>query len=98
MDRTVIEPAGSHVIIADQVQGTQIHGIDLPDNVRNQDMLFGLVVFKGPKCSDCTHVQDLVCFGPYAGKLIAIEGIEFRILEEEQIEAYLRRVHEDQGP
>jgi co-chaperonin GroES (HSP10) len=92
MERTVIEPAGSHVIVADRLETTQIDGVELPDNVRNHEMLFGLVVFKGPKVSEYTNIQDLVCFGPYAGKLIAVNGIEFRIMEEDQIEAYIRIV------
>ena len=92
--KTVPEPASDHVIVADQIRGTTINGIELPENIRNQAMVFGLVIFKGPKVSGVTQVQDLVGFGPYAGKLIAIDGVEFRTLKEEQIELYLRQVAE----
>ena len=91
MPKSVIEPANDRVIIADKLQGTTLDGIELPENVRQQDMVFGLVIFVGPDVSSRTKVQDLVVYGPYAGKMIAIDGVEFRVMTEKQIEAYVRQ-------
>ena len=37
-----VEPAGDHILVADIARETTIDGIVLPDNVREQEMLFGL--------------------------------------------------------
>ena len=90
MPKSVLEPAGDHVIVADQPRTVTIDGIELPDNVRQQDMVFGLVIFIGPEITR-TKVQDTICYGPYAGKMVALDGVQFRIMREEQIEAYVRK-------
>ena len=89
MSSNYIEPATNHVLVIDGSRETTIDGISLPDIVKQQDMLFGMVIFVGPKC-ESTKVQDKVCYGPYAGKHIQIEGGEFRLLVEDHIEAYIR--------
>ena len=91
MSKTVLEPASDHVIVADMPRETQIDGISMPDNVRQQEMIFGVVVFVGPEAKN-TKVEDQVCYGPYAGKGIVMDGLEFRLLRQGQIEAYLRKV------
>lgn len=91
MSKTILEPAGDHVIVADNRRETTIDGISMPDNMRQQEMVFGLVVNPGPEAVH-TKAEDLVCYGPYAGKTIVIEGVELRLLREGQIEGYLRRV------
>jgi co-chaperonin GroES (HSP10) len=92
MDKSVLEPAGDHVIILDVAHENTIDGIVLPDNEKQQEMQYGRVIFVGPACSQYTHVQDTVAFGPYAGKHILFEGVQFRIMKEGQIETYIRRV------
>jgi len=92
MSKTVLEPASDHVIVADMPRETQIDGISMPDNVRQQEMVFGVVIFVGPDAAEKTKPQDRVCYGPYAGKGIVMDGIEFRLLRQGQIEAYLRQV------
>ena len=89
MSKTVIEPASDFVLVIDNKQDTTISGITLPDNVKQQEMVFGTVIFVGPGMVN-TKVQDRVCYGPYAGKNVVLEGIEFRLMLEEQIEAYVR--------
>lgn len=89
MAKTIV-PAGDHVIIIENLgRETVIDGITMPENERQQEMAFGCVVFKGPKAFD-TQVQDLVMFGPYAGKNAVIDGVQYRIMREGQIEAYLK--------
>lgn len=86
----VIVPAGDHVIVLENFgHETVIDGITMPENERQQEMAFGCVVFKGPKAF-YTEVQDLVMFGPYAGKNAVIDGVQYRIMREGQIEAYLK--------
>lgn len=92
-DKQVLEPAGDHIIVADRPRGTTIDGIELPDNVRQQEMVFGYVIFVGPEVKH-TKPQDTVCYGPYAGKNVVLEGVEFRIMKEGQIEAYIRAKRE----
>ena len=89
MSKSYLEPAGDHIIVADTPRDKTIDGIELPDNIKNQEMLFGLVIFVGPEAGR-THPQDTVCFGPYAGKNIILDGVEFRIMRQGQIEAYVR--------
>lgn len=90
MSKTFLEPANDYVLVVDNPRETTLDGITLPDNVRQQEMVFGTVVFVGPKAT-ATKSEDRVCYGPYAGKTIVLEGIEFRLLKEGQIEAYVRK-------
>jgi chaperonin GroES len=91
MPKNILEPAAGHVLLVDSPRETMIEGITMPDNVKQQEMVFGTVVFVGPGMVN-TKVQDRVCYGPYAGKNVVLEGIEFRLMKEEQIEAYVRAV------
>ena len=47
-------------------------------------------MFVGPKVSTDTQPEDRICYGPYAGKNVVLDGIEFRLLREGQVEAYVR--------
>lgn len=95
MSKTYIEPASDFVLVIDNPQETTITGIALPDNVRQQEMVYGFVVEPGPLAT-LTKSKDRVMFGPYAGKTIVLEGVEFRLLRQGQIEAYLR-TRDDNG-
>lgn len=90
MSKTFLEPAGDHCLVVDMPQETVIEGITMPDNERQKEMVFGTVVFAGPLALK-THSEDRICYGPYAGKTVVLEGIEFRIIKEGQIEAYVRK-------
>ena len=89
MPKHILEPAGDHVLVVDNPREVSIGEIELPGNTRQQDMCYGTVVFVGPLV-DVAKDKDTVCYGPYAGKTVVIEGIEFRLLREGQIEAYVR--------
>lgn len=90
MSKSVLEPATDHLFVIDGLRETTIDGISLPDNIRQQEMICGTVVFVGPQAT-CTKVQDLVLYGPYAGKTVVFNGIEFRLICEGQIESYIRK-------
>jgi co-chaperonin GroES (HSP10) len=94
MSKQILEPANDRVLVADVHQETTLDGIALPDNVRQQEMVIGTVIFVGPKVSSATKPKDIVYYGPYAGKTVAFGGMEFRLLLEGQIEGYLRESHE----
>lgn len=94
MPKQRLEPANDRVLVVDTPRETTIEDISLPDNVRQQEMVFGTVVFVGPKVSDATRPKDRVCYGPYAGKTVVIDGMELRLLIEGQIEAYIRESHD----
>lgn len=85
-----IVPANDLVLILDIDGGTKLGDIDMPDNVRQKDMLSGRVIAVGLKVSDETKKDDLVLYGPYAGKMTSLEGVQFRLVREGQIEAYVR--------
>jgi co-chaperonin GroES (HSP10) len=87
-----IEPLLDYLLVADKERSTEIGGIALPDNIKQQEMCFGYVIAKGP----CAMIQEetVVCYGPYAGKLIVLEGTEFRLIKEAQIEAKIVQVPE----
>lgn len=87
-----LEPAGDHLLIIDSKRETTIDGISLPDNVRQQEMVFGTVISVGPFVTPATKSEDRVCYGPYAGKTVVIDGFEFRLIREGQIEAYIRSI------
>ena len=93
MSKTFLEPAGDHLFVVDNPRETVIDGIELPDNVRQQEMMFGTVVFVGPLVSTYTKPEDCVMYGPYAGKTAVIDGMAFRLLREGQIESYLRKTN-----
>jgi len=85
MPKSRLEPMGDHLLVADTDQATTIDGITLPDNTRQKEMLYGYVVAIGPDCTK-VNVKDTVCYGPYAGKSVALSGVEFRLMREGQIE------------
>jgi co-chaperonin GroES (HSP10) len=90
-----LEPAGDHIIVLDSVASEKtLDGIILPDNEKQQEMVFGTVIFKGPLCSPWTHIEDTVAYGPYAGKFIIFQGVQFRLMKEGQIETYVRNIEE----
>lgn len=89
MSKSFLEPAGDRLLVVDSPCETTIDGISLPDNVKQQETVFGTVVFVGPQAMR-TKSQDRVCYGPYAGKTVVVGGISFRLILEGQIEAYVR--------
>lgn len=90
MSKNYLEPAEDHLLVVDSPRDVTIDGIILPDNMKQQEMVFGTVVFVGPLALK-TKPEDCVCYGPYAGKTVVLDGIEFRIIVEGQIEAYVRK-------
>lgn len=91
MPKSVLQPASDHVLVVDKDRTQTIDGITLPDNIRQQEMVFGVVVSAGPECK-YAKPEEIVCYGPYAGKTVAIEGIEFRLLREGQIEGRIIQI------
>lgn len=89
MSKTVLEPMGDFLLVIDIPQKNVIGEISLPDNQRQQEMMFGFVVTVGPDCVMLIKPQEKICYGPYAGKTILIEGVEFRLLRLGQIEGRL---------
>lgn len=90
MSKTYFDPATDHVLIVELTGDVIIDGITLPDNEKQQEMHYGSVVFAGPDAHR-TNPADHVAFGPYAGKHIIVDGMQFRLLREGQIEGYLRK-------
>lgn len=91
---SIIEPAGDHILVADIDRETTIDGIVLPENQREQEMVFGWVIEKGLAVSPLVHAQDRIAYGPYAGKNVIIDGVQFRIIREGQIEFFIRTKQE----
>lgn len=98
MSKRKLEPAGDMLLTVDTPQDNVMDGIALPDNMKQQEMVFGTVVFIGPVVAENnkTKLADFVAYGPYAGKKILLDGVEFRLLREGQIEAYVRTVPDPQ--
>ena len=94
MGDTYLQPAGDHVLVVDKERSVTIDGIDLPSNVKQQEMVFGFVVAVGPLAADRVTEKEIVCYGPYAGKNVSLDGVEFRLLREGQIEAWVRQKQE----
>jgi co-chaperonin GroES (HSP10) len=90
MSKVFLEPASDHVLVVDMPQTTIIDGIEMPDNEKQKEMMFGTVVYVGPLAKN-TEPENRVVYGYYAGKTIVIQGVEFRLLLEGQIEAYIRQ-------
>ena len=88
----ILEPAGDHIIVIDLPHETVIDGIEMPDNVRQQEMVYGTVIFVGPLAQERTKPHDRLVYGPYAGKTIVLGGVQFRSIREGHIEAYVRTV------
>src|SRR5258708_34669429 len=82
-------PFGTYVLCHDMEQTATIDGIDLPDNVREKEMVFGVVIAPGGKC-EYAKKGNVVAYGPYAGKMIQISGVEFRIVPEGAIEGVIQ--------
>ena len=93
MAKHFLEPAGDYVLVVDSPREITLDGIELPGNVRQQEMAFGVVVFVGPRAL-ATKPEDQICYGPYAGKSVVVNGTEFRLLREGQIELYIRKTDE----
>lgn len=94
-----IEPAGDFVLVVDHQESSSLEGIDLPDNVRQKEMLFGTIVAVGPKVEDTRAVPHaVIAYGPYAGMTLALNGMELRELREGQIAAYIVDDNEQSRP
>lgn len=91
MSNHYLEPATDYVLVVDTPGDIIVDGISLPDNVRQQEMISGLVVSVGPLVSKWTKLEAVVKYGPYAGKHVVFNGQEFRLLREGQIELYVRK-------
>lgn len=89
MPKHTLEPAGDYVLVVDSPTEVVLDGITLPENVRQKEMVFGTVVFVGPDALR-TKAEDQIAYGPYAGKSVVMNGTEFRILRQGQIELYIR--------
>ena len=85
MSKTRLEPMGDYLLVVDMPRTTILDEIELPSNIRQQEMTFGVVVAIGPNCLVLKE-QDRICFGPYAGKGVVLEGVEFRLLRAGQVE------------
>ena len=91
MAKTYLEPSNDMVLLVDMPRTTTLDGITMPDNMREQEMVFGTIVAVGPLVNhNYTKPEDRVCYGPFAGKTVAIDGIEFRLMKEGQIEGHLQ--------
>ena len=97
MPKHTLEPGKHHVLVVDRDRKQVIDGIELPDNVKQQEMVFGYVIAVGPDCEDAKP-QDTVCYGPYAGKNVVLDGVEFRIMLEDSIEAWVRVTPDSESP
>lgn len=84
-----IVPAGDQVLVRDSERKTFLDGMEMPDNVKALEMFAGEVLRIGPLVSVRTQVGDIVMYGPYAGKNTILDGVEFRMIKEGQIEAYI---------
>lgn len=87
----LFQPANDHILVVDDPLETIIDGIEIPGIAKEKQMFTGTVIFVGPQAT-ATKSEDKVMYGPYAGKPVVIDGIEFRVLKEAQIEGYLRDV------
>jgi co-chaperonin GroES (HSP10) len=90
MSNTYFDPATDHVLVAELPRETVIDGILMPDNEKQQEMVYGTVVLAGPDTRH-TAAGNTIAYGPYAGKHIVVNGMQFRLLREGQIEGYLRK-------
>jgi co-chaperonin GroES (HSP10) len=82
-----IEPLLDYVLVADKPRDVVIDGIAMPDLVKQQEMCYGYVIAVGRMCKQDIEPENIVCYGPYAGKTAVIDGVEFRILREPEIAA-----------
>ena len=95
--KTVLDPASDRILVIDNPRETTIDGITLPDNIKQQEMVYGTVIFVGPFAQETTKPKDIVCYGPYAGKPVVLDGVEFRLIREGHIESYVRQVEVAEG-
>lgn len=84
---SVIEPLLDYVLVVDKPRDVVIDGIALPDVIRQQEMCYGYVVAVGRMCKQDIAPENTVCYGPYAGKTLVIDGVEFRLLKEPEVAA-----------
>lgn len=82
-------PAGEFVLVLDASRDTVISGIEMPSNVRQQEMVFGTIAVVGEDATK-RKAGEVICYGPYAGKNVVLEGVEFRLLHVKQIEGVVR--------
>jgi co-chaperonin GroES (HSP10) len=89
MPKVRLQPATDHVLVVDMPEATTIDGIELPDETKQKEMVIGTVVYVGPLVSNLTKPADRILYGPYAGKTVVMQGAQFRLLKEGQIESYI---------
>jgi co-chaperonin GroES (HSP10) len=91
MSKVYLQPAGDYILVVDMPEATTIDGIEMPDDMKQKEMTVGTVIYTGPLVSEYTNSADRVVYGPYAGKTVIIQGVQFRLLKEGQIEGYIRQ-------
>jgi co-chaperonin GroES (HSP10) len=91
-------PTGDHVLVLDSTESTVLDGIQLPENQRQKDMVFGTVVGRGKKVEDpAIQERATVCYGPYAGIFVIVEGVQFRLMHEGQVMGYIEEANESES-
>jgi co-chaperonin GroES (HSP10) len=77
-------PGSDRVLITVIEQEKMLDGILLPDSSK-EDMQAGVILSRGPTCTEFYQQGDAVLFGPHAGMNIQIEGVAFRVMREGEI-------------
>jgi len=85
-------PSGDYLLVKDTDEDTTIGGIELPKNVRQKEMLFGVIVAVGDTVNPKWVKGTIACYGPYAGMTVVLGGTELRMLREGQIAGGMREI------
>ena len=93
-------PEGDNVLVIDSDESTVLDGIELPSNAREKEMLFGTVVAVGPGARAALTAGGrvaegtVVCYGPYAGINIILNGVQFRLMRAGQVAGHIEESNE----
>lgn len=80
----MIRPLGNRVsIIIEKSDEVTKGGIILPD-VAKEEKVMGKVVALGKEVTDIEY-GDVVLFGKYSGDIVKAEGVEYRIVAEDDL-------------
>lgn len=91
----MIEPVGHFVLVEmKRVETKTAGGIIIPEATREKEERAahsGKIISTGPFCKKLSiaHADKTAFFGRYAGMLLEHEGVEYRLIDEDEIRGVL---------
>ena len=83
-------PNGKRVIVQRKTAESETAGGIIIPGAEDKKLNEGVIVAVGPKCEDYMQNGEYVIFDAFAGKEVVHQGMEFAVLDEDDIVVFVR--------